>query len=145
VAAAYIEPEARPNGPRYGNAYNSVTGARIVGSAHTLKAVYASPVHTESFPVNAQGSYRSNRPAPQPNRLFAGPDGHVYRREDNGTWHDAASTRAPADPRVLDRDYHAREVGALRSQGFRTMNQAPAAPAPAPRPGPNDNSGREQR
>jgi hypothetical protein len=134
VTATNLPREPRANGPRYGQAYNSVTGVRIIGATRSLKSVYASPIHTESFPVNAQGSYRAARPAPPVNnRYFAGPDGRVYRREDNGTWHDTAPNRPAtvANTRVLDRDYRAREEGQLHSDGFRAT---PPPPPPTPPP-----------
>ena len=127
-------PTTRRTTPRYGQAYNSVTGARIIGPVHSLKAVYASPIHTEAVPVNTQVSYHASHPSPTTlARVFAGPDGRVYQREENGTWHDLAAPNHPitpaSHPTTLERDYQAREQGDLRSQAFREMH--PAAPAPA--------------
>ena len=100
----------------YGRAYNSRTGALAAGQQATIRNVYPPPS-------------RSGR-----NNVYAGADGHVYRRDVRGNWQQVGphDVRPPQRQRVqpLEREHGARTTGDQRSRAARPPVPPPRSASP---------------
>jgi len=125
-----VSPRPVPGAPQttrhpvglYGRAYNSRTGALAAGQQATVRNVYPTP----------SGSGRNN--------VYAGADGHVYRRDVRGNWQQVGprDVRPPQRQRVqpLEREHGARTTGDQRSRAVRPPSPHSPRSAPAPRAAP---------
>ena len=104
----------------YGRAYNSRTGALAAGQRAAVGNVYRNPT----------GSTR--------NDVYAGADGHVYRRDPRGNWQQVGprDARPPDRQRVqpLEREHGARVTGDQRSRAARPPSSPPRSAPPRPAP-----------
>jgi hypothetical protein len=125
-----VSPRPVPAGPPttrhpvglYGRAYNSRTGALAAGQQAAVRNVYRTP----------SGSGR--------NDVYAGADGHVYRRDVRGNWQQVGphDVRPPERQRVapLEREHGARTTGDQRSRAVRPPSPSPPRSAPPPHAAP---------
>lgn len=119
-----VSPRPVPAGPPttrhpvglYGRAYNSRTGALAAGQQAAVRNVYRTP----------SGTHR--------NDVYAGADGHVYRRDVRGNWQQVGprDVRPPERQRVqpLEREHGARATGEQRSRAVRPPSPPPSRSAP---------------
>jgi hypothetical protein len=106
--------------------------------------LYKRPENSQRVANQATARQPSSRAGDQPNNVFAGSDGNVYRRESDGNWKqrqgDGWKAKSPSAARPgtgstrsgLERDYSGRSRGNQRSGGYQGSRAQPRSPAARP-------------